>query len=31
MPICPHCNEQVNFENIKPEVKGSGFLKEEIL
>jgi uncharacterized protein with PIN domain len=30
-PKCPHCNGTVDFGNVRREVKGKGFLKEEIL
>lgn len=31
MAICPFCKGNVNFENIKQETKGIGFLKQEIM
>lgn len=30
-PKCAFCNKEVDFDNVKREVKGKGVLKEEIL
>ena len=31
MAKCPFCKEEVNFDNLKSETKGLGFLKQEIM
>lgn len=28
---CPHCNGEVTLETVKREVKGVGFIKQEIM
>ncbi len=31
MPKCPHCKQDVSLKNIKKEIEGKGFLKQETL
>ena len=31
MAKCPHCKQEINLADIKKEVKGAGFLKQEIM
>lgn len=31
MPKYPHCQGEVTLETVKKEIKGAGFLKQEIL
>ncbi|MFC1691592.1 hypothetical protein ACFL0W_05425 [Nanoarchaeota archaeon] len=31
MPKCPHCKEEINFDNIKTIKKGAGLFKQEII
>jgi hypothetical protein len=31
MPKCPFCKEEINLKNIEKEIKGKGFLKQEIM
>ncbi|MCK4757145.1 MAG: hypothetical protein KAS67_01695 [Thermoplasmata archaeon] len=31
MAKCPYCKNQITFDNVRRDVKGAGFLKQEII
>lgn len=31
MPVCPYCKQRLSLKDVKREVQGKGFLKQEIM
>ena len=31
MPVCPYCKQRLSLQDVKQEVQGRGFFKQEVM